>query len=114
MRKVPELRFDGFEGEWEEKKLKETSKIVGGGTPSTKNEEYWDGEINWFTPSEIDSRRYFSSSERKITEKALSKSSAKLLDKNKTVLFTSRATIGEVGLLKEDSTTNQGFQSLVI
>lgn len=114
MRKVPELRFDGFEGEWEEKKLKETSKIVGGGTPSTKNEEYWDGEINWFTPSEIDSRRYFSSSGRKITEKALSKSSAKLLDKNKTVLFTSRATIGEVGLLKEDSTTNQGFQSLVI
>lgn len=114
MRKVPELRFDGFDGEWEEKKLKETSKIVGGGTPSTKNEEYWDGEINWFTPSEIDSRRYFSSSERKITEKALIKSSAKLLDKNKTVLFTSRATIGEVGLLKEDSTTNQGFQSLVI
>lgn len=114
MRKVPELRFDGFDGEWEEKKLKETSKIVGGGTPSTKNEEYWDGDINWFTPSEIDSRRYFSSSERKITEKALSKSSAKLLDKNKTVLFTSRATIGEVGLLKEDSTTNQGFQSLVI
>lgn len=114
MRKVPELRFAGFDGEWEEKKLKETSKIVGGGTPSTKNEEYWDGDINWFTPSEIDSRRYFSSSERKITEKALSKSSAKLLDKNKTVLFTSRATIGEVGLLKEDSTTNQGFQSLVI
>lgn len=114
MRNVPEIRFDGFDGEWEEKKLKETSKIVGGGTPSTKNEEYWDGEINWFTPSEIDSRRYFSSSERKITEKALSKSSAKLLDKNKTVLFTSRATIGEVGLLKEDSTTNQGFQSLVI
>lgn len=114
MRDVPELRFDGFEGEWEEKKLKETSKIVGGGTPSTKNKEYWDGDINWFTPSEIDSRRYFSSSERKITEKALSKSSAKLLDKNKTVLFTSRATIGEVGLLKEDSTTNQGFQSLVI
>lgn len=114
MRKVPELRFDGFDGEWEEKKLKETSKIVGGGTPSTKNEEYWDGDINWFTPSEIDSRRYFSSSERKITEKALIKSSAKLLDKNKTVLFTSRATIGEVGLLKEDSTTNQGFQSLVI
>lgn len=114
MKKLPELRFEGFDGEWEEKKLKETSKIVGGGTPSTKNEEYWDGDINWFTPSEIDSRRYFSSSERKITEKALSKSLAKLLDKNKTVLFTSRATIGEVGLLKEDSTTNQGFQSLVI
>ena len=114
MPKVPELRFAGFDEQWVEKRLKQTSQIIGGGTPSTKNEEYWNGNINWFTPTEIDSRRYFSFSERKITEKAISKSSAKILDKDKTVLFTSRATIGEVGLLKKDSTTNQGFQSLVI
>ncbi|PKZ16761.1 restriction endonuclease subunit S [Anaerococcus octavius] len=114
MTKVPELRYDGFEGEWESKKLKETSQITGGGTPSTSDTNFWNGNINWFTPSEINDKRYFSESERKISELGLMKSSAKLLDKNKTILFTSRATIGNIGLLTEDSTTNQGFQSLVI
>lgn len=45
-KKVPELRFKGFTDEWEERKLGELSNIVGGGTPSTSNTEYWDGDID--------------------------------------------------------------------
>ena len=44
---IPRLRFPGFEGEWEEKALNETGFLTAGGTPSTLNEDYWGGNINW-------------------------------------------------------------------
>ena len=107
----PNLRFPEFEGEWEEKLLGEIADIVGGGTPSTTNEEYWNGDIQWFTPSEIKAN-YVSRSERTITKLGLTKSSAKLLPIG-TILITTRATIGEVAIANEECSTNQGFQSLV-
>lgn len=113
-RLIPEIRFKGFKGNWEEKRLGDIANIVGGGTPSTKIESYWNGEINWFTPSEISDERYAYESKRKITEEGLKKSSAKILPKDKTILFTSRATIGLMAILKKDSSTNQGFQSIVL
>ncbi|UAM99986.1 restriction endonuclease subunit S [Polaribacter litorisediminis] len=70
------------------------AKVVGGGTPSTTNAEYWNGEINWFTPTEI-KFDIVSESKRKITDLGLTKSSATLLPKG-TILLTTRATIGEV------------------
>ncbi len=88
--------------------------VVGGGTPSTSIKEYWNGNINWFTPSEIGNTTYVSESSRFITEKGLNKSSAKILPANKTILFTSRASIGDVAILLEDSATNQGFQNLIV
>src|SRR5699024_4106726 len=51
---------------------------------------------------------------RRITEKGLNNSSAQLLPANKTILFTSRATIGTIGILEEEASTNQGFQSLIV
>ena len=110
---VPEIRLDGFEGEWEEKKLSEIVDIVGGGTPDTNVKEYWDGEINWFSPTEVGNSIYLYTSEKRISELGLQKSSAKILPANRTILFTSRAGIGSVGIITKDSTTNQGFQSLV-
>ncbi len=110
---VPEIRLDGFEGEWEEKKLSEIVDIVGGGTPDTNVKEYWDGEINWFSPTEVGNSIYLDTSEKRISELGLQKSSAKILPANRTILFTSRAGIGSVGIITKDSTTNQGFQSLV-
>lgn len=95
-------------------KISEISSIVSGGTPSTKIKEYWDGTVNWFTPSEIGKSVYAFESTRKITELGLQKSSAKLLPANKTILFTSRAGIGDMAILREKSSTNQGFQSLVL
>ena len=111
-----ELRFKDEDGEefpeWEEKKLGEVCDIVGGGTPETNKEEYWNGNIQWFTPTEIKSD-YVSISIRKITEFGLQKSSAKKLPIG-TILLTTRATIGEVAIALEECTTNQGFQSLIV
>ena len=110
--KVPELRFAGFTDAWEEHKLGELSNIVGGGTPSTSNSEYWDGDIDWYAPAEIGEQRYVSKSKKTITELGLKKSSARILPVG-TVLFTSRAGIGNTAILGKEATTNQGFQSIV-
>lgn len=111
---VPDLRFPEFQGTsvWEEKKLGEVGKFIGGGTPNTTNPEYWDGEILWYTPTEIKNGR-LNSSNRKITEQGLKNSSAKLLPKG-AILITTRATIGDVTISEKVCTTNQGFQSLVV
>nr|WP_011064402.1 restriction endonuclease subunit S [Lactococcus lactis]BAC11874.2 type I R/M system specificity subunit [Lactococcus lactis subsp. lactis bv. diacetylactis] len=111
-KKVPELRFKGFTDDWEERKLGELSNIVGGGTPSTSNSEYWDGDIDWYAPAEIGEQRYVSKSKKTITELGLKKSSARILPVG-TVLFTSRAGIGNTAILGKEATTNQGFQSIV-
>ena len=110
--KVPEIRFDGFTDDWEQRKLGELAEIVGGGTPSTSIDSYWDGDIDWYAPAEIGEQIYLESSQRKITEKGLNKSSAKILPIG-TVLFTSRAGIGKTAILLKEGCTNQGFQSIV-
>ena len=109
------LRFKDDNGNyypnWEEKRLGDICKIVGGGTPDTKNVEYWGDDINWFTPTEI-IKKYAYSSNRKISKLGLLKSSAKILPIG-TVLLTTRATLGEMSILSIEATTNQGFQSLI-
>ena len=112
--KVPEVRFKGFTKDWEQRKLSEVAEIVGGGTPSTNIPEYWDGDIDWYAPAEINDQIYVDGSERKITKLGLEKSSAKILPADKTVLFTSRAGIGKTAILRRSGATNQGLQSMVL
>ena len=109
--KLPSTLFKS-QNAWEQRKLGEIATIVGGGTPSTKNPEYWDGDINWYSPAEIGNQIYTEKSERQITELGLKKSSAKLLPVG-TVLFTSRAGIGKTAILNKEACTNQGFQSII-
>ena len=109
---IPKIRFKGYTEDWEQRKLGDLAEIVGGGTPSTSKEEYWDGEIDWYAPAEIAGQIYVDSSERKITEDGYNNSSAKMLPVG-TVLFTSRAGIGKVAILRKEACTNQGFQSIV-
>ena len=97
---------------WEQRKLGEVADIIGGGTPSTLNSDYWDGNIDWYSPAEIIDQIYVYKSHRKITELGLEKSSAKMLPVG-TVLFTSRAGIGKTAILAKRGCTNQGFQSIV-
>ena len=113
-KKVPQLRFPEFTDAWKQRKLSDIALIVGGGTPSTNNPEYWDGEIDWYAPAEINGQIYADYSARKITKLGLEKSSAKILPAGKTVLFTSRAGIGKTAILRRPAATNQGFQSLVL
>lgn len=110
--KQPEIRFPGFTQDWEQRRLSDVADIVGGGTPSTNKEAYWNGDIDWYSPAEIGEQRYVSGSQKKITELGLQKSSAKLLPIG-TVLFTSRAGIGNTAILAKEGTTNQGFQSII-
>lgn len=112
-KKVPAIRFRGFEDDWEQRKLSNITDIVGGGTPSTSNPDYWEGDIDWYTPAEIGEQIFAYGSVRKITKEGLIHSSAKILPAHKTVLFTSRAGIGNMAILKRPAATNQGFQSLV-
>ena len=109
---VPKLRFDGFNKVWESKQISEIAEVVGGGTPKTEIVDYWDGEIKWFTPSEIGKTKYVFDSDRHITEKGLKNSSAKLLPKD-ALLLSSRATVGEISIALTECSTNQGFQSLI-
>ncbi|MEC5425292.1 restriction endonuclease subunit S [Virgibacillus sp. C22-A2] len=109
---VPEIRFPGFIRDWKQRKLEEVADIIGGGTPSTGKGEYWDGDIDWYSPVELKEKVYVDNSQKKITKLGLQKSSAKILPVG-TVLFTSRAGIGNTAILAKESATNQGFQSIV-
>ena len=109
---VPEIRFKGFTEAWEQRKLGDIADIVGGGTPSTGNQSYWDGDIDWYAPAEIVDQIYANSSQKKITGLGYENSSAKMLPPG-TVLFTSRAGIGKTAILTRKGCTNQGFQSIV-
>ena len=110
----PAIRFQGFTDAWEQRKLSDLAEIVGGGTPDTNNQAYWDGDIDWYAPAEMEGQRYAIGSVRKITELGLQKSSAKILPAGRTVLFTSRAGIGKMAILQRPAATNQGFQSMVL
>lgn len=117
------LRFPGHEHVkiengvpegWEKKKIKDVCDTVGGGTPSTKIAEYWDGDVTWVVPSDITKNDclVLLDSDRKITEKGLRESSAKIVPAN-TILMTSRASVGFFALMDCDVCTNQGFINII-
>jgi len=107
----PEIEIDP---EWNIVTLGNEFKIESGGTPDTSVIEYWDGEIKWATlvdiPEEITGIR---ETARRITEEGLKKSSAKLLPKG-TVLVSTRATIGRIGVAEDEIATNQGFKNVIV
>lgn len=100
---------------WSVKKISDLGNVVSGGTPDTNNPEYWDGNVLWVTPSEVStlSNRFISNTERKITEKGLKESSAKLLPINSLIICT-RATIGDCCINKVPMCTNQGFKNIIV
>ncbi len=94
--------------------LSELGEIVGGATPSTINEEYYNGDIPWITPRDLSgySDRYIAHGERLISQEGFNSCSTKMLPAG-SVLFTSRAPIGYVAIAKNDLCTNQGFKSII-
>lgn len=97
---------------WIRLSIGDVAHVIGGGTPDTNIEDYWNGNIQWFTPSEIGKEKYVTESERTLTQNGLDNSSAKILPPN-TILLSTRATIGECSIAKQECCTNQGFQSLI-
>ena len=116
------LRFPGYEDTpiieetglpegWEEVEMDDIMDVSGGGTPSTKEPLYWEnGNVLWFSPTDLNKNNslVLINSSKKITELGLKKSSAKLLPK-RTILMSSRATIGLFGMFNGECSTNQGF-----
>ena len=101
-------------GEWKTYKLSEIGSIVGGATPSTTVDTYYNGDIPWLTPKDLSNfhERYIERGERNITKSGLNSCSAQLLPAG-SVLFSSRAPIGYVAIAKNPIATNQGFKSII-
>ncbi|WP_332445707.1 restriction endonuclease subunit S [Dehalococcoides mccartyi] len=101
--------------EWQEMAIGDVAEVVGGGTPSTKDESNFNGEIPWITPKDLSGYmyRYISRGDRNISQKGLQNSSAKILPKG-SVLLTTRAPVGYVAISSNPVTTNQGFRSLIL
>lgn len=99
---------------WNEFAISAIGDVIGGGTPSTKHNEYYGDEIAWITPKDLSNfnGRYISRGERSISQKGYDNSSAQMMPAG-TVLFSSRAPIGYVAIAKNELCTNQGFKSVV-
>lgn len=101
---------------WSWYHLGDVGAVVGGGTPSSQESRFWaDGNaVPWLTPADMRGQisRYVTRGERDITEEGLASSSAQLLPA-RSVLFSSRAPIGHVGIAQTPLATNQGFKSCV-
>ena len=88
--------------------------IASGGTPSTRNNEFWEGDVSWVTPADLSNskEKFISRGARNISLQGLNYSSAKLLPEG-SILFSSRAPIGYVAIAKNDIATNQGFKNVI-
>ena len=95
-------------------RIEELAEVVSGGTPSTKNSAYWDGDILWVTPKDLSnlSKKWICSSISTITVEGLKNSAARMLPVN-SVLLSSRAPIGYLALAGKPLCTNQGFKSMI-
>lgn len=104
-----EIDISPQRNDWTE--LKDITTIYTGTTPSTTDEENWNGDILWITPAEMTSESfYIYDTERKITEKGQKSKSLSLMPVN-TVLLSTRAPIGKVGIVGSPMTCNQGFKN---
>ncbi|MEI6784697.1 MAG: restriction endonuclease subunit S [Verrucomicrobiota bacterium] len=98
------------QSKWPLARLAEVAKIVNGGTPDTDNPEFWTGgTICWATLADTKSK-YLSDTQRKITQAGLKHTNRLPVN---TVIFSSRATIGEVCINKVPTATNQGYKSFI-
>ena len=99
---------------WLKYKLSEIGTIVGGATPSTNVEAYYNGNIPWLTPKDLSDfqYRYIEKGKRNITKPGLNSCSAQFLPAG-SVLFSSRAPIGYIAIAKNPIVTNQGFKSII-
>jgi type I restriction enzyme, S subunit len=100
---------------WEVRKIKYLFRIVNGSTPSSNVPDYWDGDVIWITPYDLGNLKgpHISSSLRKITIKGLQNCGTTLVPKGSLILST-RAPIGHLGIASEDLCTNQGCKALVL
>ena len=110
---VPEIRLDGFEGEWELLEINDLADdIQSGGTPKTNVQEYWDEDIPWIQSSDLETNCLFKIKVQKsISEKGLKNSSAKIIPKDSIAVVT-RVGVGKLVVMRHEYATSQDFLSL--
>ena len=110
---VPEIRFAGFTDPWEQRQLGElVTTTIGGGTPSTSNPAYWDGEIPWIQSSNVLEDTLFDVDIPKaITQKGLEESAAQIVPENSIAVVT-HVGVGKLIYLPFQYSTSQDFISL--
>ena len=113
MKRVPKLRFPEFTDDWEQRKLLELAeKTYGGGTPTTSNEAFWNGDIPWIQSSDVVDGKLFGVTPRKhITQSGLNSSAAQLIPKNSIAIIT-RVGVGKLAFMPYSYATSQDFLSL--
>jgi type I restriction enzyme S subunit len=100
--------------EWESKSFSDLVDIIGGGTPKTSIDEYWNGDIPWISIKDFNSgQKYVLSTEKTITELGLNNSSTKLLHKDD-IIISARGTVGEVAMIKYEMAFNQSCYGLKV
>ena len=110
---VPNLRFPEFQGEWKVESIKDVADFMGGGTPSSSNESFWQGTIPWVSSSDIVENDIKNISiSRYITEEAIAHSATKLCPAP-SILIVSRVGVGKIALSKEAICTSQDFCNLI-
>lgn len=107
--KVPAIRFKGFTGDWEQRKLGDIADSYSGGTPSAGNEAYYGGNIPFIRSAEINSE----STELFLTKAGLNHSSAKMVSKGNILYALYGATSGEVGIARVDGAINQAILAIL-
>lgn len=95
---------------WEIKELREIGEIVTGSTPKTSESSYWNGDVSFVTPSDIDNNKFVKGTERMVVKEIINPS--RLIPKN-SILYTSIASIGKIAISSEECTTNQQINSIV-
>ncbi len=111
--KKPALRFKGFTDPWEQRKISELAeKTYGGGTPTTSNEAFWNGNIPWIQSSDIVDGKLIGVEPRKyITQTGLNSSATQLVPKNSIAIIT-RVGVGKLAYMPFSYSTSQDFLSL--
>lgn len=100
--------------EWESKSFSDLVDIIGGGTPKTSIDEYWNGDIPWISIKDFNSgQKYVLNTEKTITELGLNNSSTKLLHKDD-IIISARGTVGEVAMIKYEMAFNQSCYGLKV
>lgn len=93
--------------------LMDVAEVIGGSTPKTANEAYWNGPNKWITPAEIyEDSIWINDTERSLTDEGVASCALKKLPVG-TVLLTSRAPIGKVAIAGCEMYCNQGFKNLI-
>jgi type I restriction enzyme S subunit len=96
---------------WQDSNILAVADLLGGGTPTKKKPEYWNGDIPFFTPTDADGTIFKFSTADSITEEGLKKSSTKLFTKN-TVFITARGSVGKLVLTGTGMAMNQSCYAL--